>query len=128
MTRPPRRLIAQVKVSALFLVLFTAIVAAQDVPYLTGRVVDDAHILSDGARAQLTSTLKAHEDATTNQVVVLTVPTLDGRDIESYANNVFHTRTPLSLPFCPSFHASAIRIPYCSIVSGCVVGTISTAS
>src|SRR5215472_2504979 len=91
MTRPPRRLIADVKISAAFLLLFTAIAAAQDVPYLTGRVVDEAHILSDGARAQLTSTLKAHEDATTNQVVVLTVPTLSGSDIESYANNVFHT-------------------------------------
>jgi uncharacterized protein len=91
MTRTLRNLIAHVTVSAAFLVLFTAIVAAQDVPYLTGRVVDDAHILSDGARAQLASTLKAHEDATTNQVVVLTVPTLGGGDIESYANNVFHT-------------------------------------
>jgi uncharacterized protein len=91
MTRPPRRLMADVKVCALFVVLFTATAAAQDVPYLTGRVVDDAHILSDGARAQLTSTLKTHEDATTNQVVVLTVPTLGGSDIESYANNVFHT-------------------------------------
>src|SRR5215472_6952489 len=91
MTRPPRRLIADVKISAAFLLLFTAIAAAQDVPYLTGRVVDEAHILSDGARAQLTSTLKAHEDATTNQVVVLTVSTLGGSDIESFANNVFHT-------------------------------------
>jgi uncharacterized protein len=78
--------------AAFVAVLLSATAAsAQDVPYLTGRVVDDAHILSDGARASLTSALKAHEDATTNQIVVLTVPTLNGGDIESYANNVFHT-------------------------------------
>jgi uncharacterized protein len=73
------------------LLLSGHIAAAQDVPYLTGRVVDDAHILSDPARARLAAALKAHEDATTNQVVVLTVPTLNGTDIESYANHVFHT-------------------------------------
>jgi uncharacterized protein len=65
--------------------------AADDVPFLTGRVVDDAHILSDGARERLTAALKAHEDATSNQVVVLTVPTIGSDAIENYANTVFHT-------------------------------------
>ena len=65
--------------------------AAQDVPFLTGRVVDDAHVLSDGARDKLNAALKAHEDATTDQVVVLTVPTIGSDDIENYANTVFHT-------------------------------------
>ena len=78
-------------VCAACIVLLTAVAAAQDVPYLTGRVMDDAHILSDQARTSLTATLKAHEDATTNQIVVLTVPTIGGADPESYANNVFHT-------------------------------------
>ena len=35
---------------------------------------------------------------------------------------------PLSLPLRPIFHASATRIEYASIGSGCVVGTSSTAS
>src|ERR1700690_1487844 len=34
---------------------------------------------------------------------------------------------PSSTPLRPSFHCSATRMPYCSISSGCVVGTISTA-
>ena len=34
---------------------------------------------------------------------------------------------PSSIFLRPIFHASATRIEYCSIVSGCVVGTISTA-
>jgi len=88
------RAAVQVRAASLIaggVVLLALVAAAQDVPYLTSRVVDDAHILSDAARATLTASLKAHEDATTNQVVVLTVPTLGGTDIESYANTVFHT-------------------------------------
>ena len=76
---------------ALVLVVLVRGAAADDVPFLTGRVVDDAHILSDGARERLTAALKAHEDATSNQVVVLTVPTIGSDDIENYANTVFHT-------------------------------------
>ena len=79
------------KVCAIYLALFgAAVVAAQNVPYLSGRVVDDARVLSDAARDRLTAALKAHEDATTNQVVVLTVPTTGDDSIEAYANNVFH--------------------------------------
>jgi uncharacterized protein len=66
------------------------VAVAQDAPSLTGRVVDTAHILSDAARARLTAASKAHEDATTNQVVVLTVPTIGSDSIENYANTVFH--------------------------------------
>jgi uncharacterized protein len=61
---------------------------AADVPYLTGRVVDDAQILSATARARLTAALKAHEDATTNQIVVLTIPTIQPESIEAYAVKV----------------------------------------
>jgi uncharacterized protein len=64
---------------------------AADLPFLTGRVVDDANILSADARQRLTTALKAHEDATTNQVVVLTVPTIGQMSIEEYAVKVFET-------------------------------------
>lgn len=62
---------------------------AADIPYLTGRVVDDANILSAQARARLAATLKAHEEATTDQIVVLTVPTIQPQSIEDYAVKVF---------------------------------------
>jgi uncharacterized protein len=62
---------------------------AADVPYLTGRVVDAAEVLSPAARERLGAALKAHEDRTTNQVVVLTVPTLAGESVEDYATRVF---------------------------------------
>jgi len=62
---------------------------AADVPYLSGRVVDHAEILSPATRDSLTAALQAHEEATTNQIAVLTVPTIDGESIEGYATRVF---------------------------------------
>jgi len=62
---------------------------AIDVPYLTGRVTDNAGILSDEMRKSVTQRLKNHEDKTGNQIAVLTVPTLDGAGIEEYAVAVF---------------------------------------
>lgn len=58
--------------------------AAPSFPPLTGRVVDLAGMLDDGQRRQLEEELAVHEQATTNQVVVVTVPDLGGYDIESY--------------------------------------------
>jgi uncharacterized protein len=82
------------KLSALilFLVLLAPIHSARgaEVPYLTGRVNDYAQILSEQARQNLGEKLKAHEERTTNQVVVLTVPSLQGESIEDYANEVFN--------------------------------------
>ena len=62
---------------------------AADVPYLTGRVVDNAEILAPATRDKLTAALKAHEDASTDQIAVLTVPTIAGEAIEQYATRVF---------------------------------------
>lgn len=62
---------------------------AAEVPYLSGRVVDKAEILTPAVRERLTAVLKAHEDATTNQIAVLTVPTIAPESIEDYAVRVF---------------------------------------
>lgn len=59
-------------------------VAVPTFPALTGRVVDDAHLLSPHARAQLNAELAAHERKTTEQVVVVTLPSLQGYPIEDY--------------------------------------------
>ena len=61
-----------------------------EVPFLTGRVNDDAQILSEGTIKKLSETLKQHEDKTTNQVVVLTIPSLEGDNIEDFSNRVFN--------------------------------------
>jgi uncharacterized protein len=63
---------------------------AIDVPYLTGRVTDNAEILNAETRKALTQQLAAHERTTTNQVAVLTVPTIGDTSIEEYAVEVFN--------------------------------------
>lgn len=71
--------------------LFVATVAgAADVPYLSGRVVDAAEILSPAVRERIADLSKAHEARTTNQVVVLTLRTLGGDSVEEFANRTFH--------------------------------------
>jgi uncharacterized protein len=59
-------------------------IAAPRFPPLTGRVVDDAHMLSAGAAQQLDVELAALEQATGHQLVVATVPDLQGYEIEEY--------------------------------------------
>jgi uncharacterized protein len=53
-------------------------------PALTGRVVDDAHILSADAQQQLSSQLETLEGKTGRQVVVVTVPSLQDYPIEDF--------------------------------------------
>lgn len=64
---------------------------AADVPYLSGRVTDNAEILSAATKQKLNAQLKAHEAETTNQIAVLTVRSLEGESVESYAEQVFNT-------------------------------------
>ena len=65
--------------------------AQQAVPTLTGRVVDQADILSPSTEETLTALLAAHEEATSNQVVVLTIPSLEGEAIETFSLRVAET-------------------------------------
>lgn len=58
--------------------------AALSFPALTGRVVDDAGILSSSTRERLTSLLAEHERQTKNQVVVVTLSSLHDTSIEQY--------------------------------------------
>jgi uncharacterized protein len=53
-------------------------------PPLTGRVVDDAGILSTSTRAALIDMLAQHERTTGNQVVVVTLKDLQGYTIEDF--------------------------------------------
>ncbi len=60
-------------------------------PPLTGRVVDAAHVLAAGTLAALDAKLAAQEAKATDQLVVATVPSLQGTSIEDYANRLFRT-------------------------------------
>jgi uncharacterized protein len=58
--------------------------AAPTFPPLTGRVVDDAHILSPQAQAELARELAGLEQKTSRQLIVVTLPSLQGYDIADY--------------------------------------------
>ena len=74
----------------IFIFKTISVVFSTDVPYLTGRVNDNAQIMSESTSKTLTETLKAYEARTTNQIVILTIPSLKGESIEDFANKVFN--------------------------------------
>jgi uncharacterized protein len=63
--------------------------AAANFPALTGRVVDQANALSAGERASLEGKLADLETKSGIQLVVATVSSLGGEEIEPYANELF---------------------------------------
>jgi uncharacterized protein len=67
-----------------FLFLLIPAWAAPKFPALSGRVVDDANILSSATKADLTRKLAALEQKTSRQLVVVTVPSLQGYEISDY--------------------------------------------
>jgi uncharacterized protein len=58
--------------------------AAPTFPALTGRVVDGANMLSPATEQQLTTKLATLEQQTGRQLVVVTLPSLQGYEIEEY--------------------------------------------
>lgn len=70
------------------LLLFPLQLLALDAPALTGRVNDLAGMLSPETRQQLEQKLAAFERDTSNQVAVLSVPSLQGDDIDQFSIRV----------------------------------------
>jgi len=67
-----------------FLFLLTPAWSAPKFPALTGRVVDDANILSSATKADLDGKLAGLERKTSRQLVVVTVSSLQGYEISDY--------------------------------------------
>jgi uncharacterized protein len=62
----------------------TSFAHAQSFPVLSGRVVDAANILSPEQEVQLTTKLHALDTQSKRQLVVVTIPDLQGYDISDY--------------------------------------------
>lgn len=71
-----------------WLSFFSLLVWGLSVPDLTGRVVDQAQLLTYDDEAAIVGQLQALEQGAGIQAAVLTVESLDGGDIESYALQV----------------------------------------
>ena len=70
--------------TALYALIAAPALAQPEFPALTGRVVDQADIIPAPIEAELTAKLENLETTTQRQLVVATVPTLDGYDISDY--------------------------------------------
>jgi uncharacterized protein len=77
-----------IAVVALFAVT-AALAQSLSFPALSGRVVDDAGILTIAKHDELIRKLAALEAKTTDQLVVATVKSLQGTTVEAYANALF---------------------------------------
>ena len=108
-------------VLALFVLLLAgAVQAAPQFPPLTGRVVDDAHVLSPQIQADLTDKLAALEAKTSRQLVVVTLPSLNGYAIEDYGYQLLRawgigqkaTNNGALFIIVPSEHQVRIEVGY----------------
>jgi uncharacterized protein len=78
MVRFPTALVAALVVAA------TTTIAAPTFPELTGRVVDEADVIPADVESNLTAKLAALEEKTTDQLVVVTLKSLQGYEIADY--------------------------------------------
>jgi len=94
----PRRCIGGLRLKRVPIALWLAVAlllslselgSAFSFPPLTGRVVDQAGIMTAQSRSDLEAKLKNLEDKSGIQVVVATVKSLEGSDVETYANQLF---------------------------------------
>jgi uncharacterized protein len=69
--------------------LFASLAFAFNFPALSGRVVDDAGVMTPASRSDVEAKLKSLEDKSGIQLVVATVKSLQGGDIETFANDLF---------------------------------------
>ncbi len=96
MTNPHRALLHRgggllVAALAVFVLAGSAFAADLKFPPLNGRVVDDAHMLSPATVEKLNGELANLETQTGHQLVVATVPNLQGHEIEDYGYQLGRT-------------------------------------
>ena len=108
-------------VAAIAVLLWTVVAAvAVTFPALTGRIVDQANVISVDARSAIEPKLVALEAKSGIQLVVATVSSLEGQEIEPYANALFRNwklgeaakNNGVLLLVAPSEHRVRIEVGY----------------
>jgi uncharacterized protein len=97
-----------------------AIAAEPKFPALTGRVVDDAHLLDANSRAAIETKLADLESKTGRQLVVVTLPSLQGYEIEDFGYRLGRAwgigekgkNTGALLIVAPNEHRARIEVGY----------------
>ncbi len=67
-----------------------ATVSAQvsEIPFLTGRITDNAEILTPDSRERISEVMRIYEQNTSNQIAILTMPSLENGSIEEFSAQV----------------------------------------
>ncbi|MGZ9116009.1 MAG: TPM domain-containing protein [Methylocystis sp.] len=73
----------------LFFLVASLAFAAVNYPLLAGRVVDQADVIPPSTKSAIETKLRDLEDKSGIQLVVASVNSLDGLDVETYANGLF---------------------------------------
>jgi uncharacterized protein len=75
------------KILLTLLLVFNFVLAdiTNSFPQLSGRIVDSANLLNTNQKESLSVVLKAHEEQSSNQIVVLTLNSLEGYEIADYS-------------------------------------------
>ncbi len=115
-----RRFCAFILVFVALLGMGFAYAAEPRFPALTGRVVDDAHLLDANARNAVEAKLSDLEQKTGRQLVVVTLPSLQGYEIEDYGYRLGRawgigekgTNNGALLIVAPNEHAVRIEVGY----------------
>ncbi len=109
-----------VTVVTLLLSFFPAQSATENFPQLTGRIVDQANVIPQQTSTAITAKLKDLESKSGIQLVVATVSSLDGQEIEPYANDLFRAwklgekakNNGVLLLVAPKEHRTRIEVGY----------------
>ncbi len=85
------KLLAKFGIASLLVLLLTMVVHAEPVAQLrpTGYVNDFAHVLDQNTVAQMDGICQQIDQKAHAQIAVVTINSLDGADIESYAVDLF---------------------------------------
>ena len=80
--------VIRILIGTLLLALMPLPLTALDAPQLAGRINDQARMLSPQTKLELEQKLAAFEVDTSNQIAVLTIPSLQGDDIDQFSIRV----------------------------------------
>jgi uncharacterized protein len=114
------QILRTIAAGVLALCLGSALASALDFPQLTGPVIDQADILTAASRSDIAAKSTALQEKSGIQLVVATVRSLEGSDIETYANQLFRTwklgqaqkNNGLLLLVAPAEHKVRIEVGY----------------
>ncbi len=114
------RTVSVISIAMLMLAALGAWSLAETLPPLTGRIVDQANVIPQQSRAAIEPKLKSLEEKSGIQLVVATVSSLEGQEIEPYANDLFRAwklgekdkNNGVLLLVAPKEHRARIEVGY----------------